>query len=468
MLRSLINEYESMMIQDLQKFIRIDSIENERKADMPFGQKVNDALKFVLNKGKEFGFKTKNINGYAGYVEIGSGEHLIGILVHVDVVPSGSGWVYPPFGGVIVDNKIYGRGAIDNKGPIISSLYSMKVLLENNMLKEGNRIRLIIGTAEETSWEGIRYYVNNEEIPNVSFTPDANFPVIHGEKGLLDFDLNMHFKNKNNENDGISILSIDGGDSRNMVPSKSMARLFVPQKEIKEFLNKIDEYNSKYTAKIKAIFDSDFVKLLIDGKAAHGSTPEKGINSISYMILFLNSLSTDDGDKTKFLEYYSRLIGIEYDGMSLNCNFHDVLSGNLTLNVGTIKLKDNNVKLECNLRYPISVNYNKIKNIINLKLKDTSFEYFEYEHLKPIFFSKNDSIVKKLMDVYKEVTQDNEAKPIVIGGATYARALPNTLAFGPVFPKQKELAHEPNEYIKIEHLKTITEIYGKAIIALCK
>jgi len=455
------------MIQDLQKFIRIDSIEDKKKVNMPFGQKVNDALEFVLNKGDEFGFKTKNVDGYAGYVEIGSGEHLIGILGHVDVVPSGSGWAYPPFEGVIVDNKIYGRGAIDNKGPIISALYSMKILSENNMVNEGNRIRLIIGTAEETSWEGIRHYVNNEEIPNVSFTPDANFPVIHGEKGLLDFDLNMHFKNKISENE-ISVLSIDGGESRNMVPSKSMARLFVPPKKMKEFLNKIEEYNNKYIAKIKAIFDPDSVKLLIDGKAAHGSTPEKGINAISYMILFLNSLNIKDGDKSKFLEHYSSLIGIEYDGMSLNCNFHDVLSGNLTLNIGTIRLKDNHVKLECNLRYPISVNYDNIKHNLNLKLKNTSLEYFEYEHLEPIFFSKSDSMVKKLMNVYKEVTQDNEAKPIVIGGATYARALPNTLAFGPVFPKQKELAHEPNEFIEIEHLKTITEIYGKAILALCK
>lgn len=467
MICTMIKKYKDEMIKDLQHFIQIESIEGPKKPNMPFGEKTNEALEFVLNKGDEFGFNTKNIDGYAGYVEVGKGEHMIGILGHVDVVPAGSGWIYPPFEGVVKDGKIYGRGAIDDKGPIISILYSMKILLENNLIKKNNRIRLILGTAEETSWDGIRYYVKKEEIPNVAFTPDANFPVIHGEKGLLDFDLKMDFKHKDDKNQ-ISILRIDGGETRNIVPSKSTAKLFVPSDEMDNLQNKIVEFNNKHNLKVEAKYNGNYVELLVNGKASHASTPEKGINAISYMLLFLNNLNINSGDKAQFIKDYSNLIGLEYNGKSLNCAFHDKLSGNLTFNVGTIKLRDENVILECNIRYPISINHDNVIERLMKGLKNSSLKYFEYDHLKPIFFPKDDALINTMMSVYRNVTGDYETEPIVIGGATYARALPNTVAFGPVFPGQKELAHEPNEFLRIKDFEKFTEIYAKTILKLCK
>lgn len=461
-----IGKYKDEMIAVLQDFIKIPSVEDTEKPNMPFGENTNNALEFVLNKGKEFGFKTKNIDGYAGYVEVGEGDHLIGILGHVDVVPAGGGWDYPPFEGTVVDGKIYGRGSVDDKGPIISALYSMKLLQENKLIAKGNRIRIILGTAEETSWEGIKYYAKNEEIPDVSFTPDANFPVIHGEKGLLDFDLKMKF-NSSSDND-ISILSITGGDSRNSVPSKCIANLCVhPDK--KHFLDsKIEEFNNKYECKITAKYNEDNVVLETLGKTAHGATPEEGLNSVSYMIAFLSILNLTNADSAKFIEEYNKLIGLEYNGKSFGCYFEDELSGITTLNIGTIELDKKGVTLKCNLRYPISIEYEDVLNNIKNSLKDSPLEYHEFELLKPIYFTKDDNLIKTMMEIYREETGDLENEPIVIGGATYARALPNTVGFGPVFPGQNELAHQANEFISIDDLMKITEIYTKTIYALCE
>lgn len=461
-----ISKYRDKIVVDLQNFIKIQSIEGEAKPNMPFGVNTNSALEFVLNKGKEFGFKTKNIDGYSGYVEIGEGNHLIGILGHVDVVPAEGNWNFPPFEGAIEDGKLYGRGSVDDKGPIISILYSMKLLQENNLIAKGNRVRLILGTAEETSWGGIKYYLEKEEIPDVSFTPDANFPVIHGEKGLLDFDLKMKFNNK--LDNGISIININGGDSRNSVPSKCSANLRIePDKN--QFLNKkIEEFNEKYNCNVTAAYNENNAALQTMGQTAHGATPEEGINSISYMIAFLNTLNLSNGDSTKFIKEYNKLIGLEYNAESFGCYFEDELSGKTTLNIGTIELDKNGVILKCNLRYPICIKYEDILNNIENSLKNSPLEYHEFELLKPIYLSKDDKLIKTMMDIYREVTGDYESEPIVIGGATYARALPNTVAFGPVFPGQNELAHQSNEFISIDDLMKITEIYTKTIYALCK
>jgi succinyl-diaminopimelate desuccinylase len=461
-----ISKYENEIIKDLQELIKIQSLEGTEKPNMPFGEKTNEALEFVLNKGKDFGFKTKNVDGYTGYVEAGKGSHMIGILCHVDVVPAGEGWKHPPFEGIIEDGKIFGRGSVDDKGPIISILYSMKMLEENNLIGEDNKIRLILGTAEETSWGGIKHYLKSEEIPDVSFTPDANFPVICGEKGLLDFDLKMNFTNKSNEN-SISVLEITGGESRNSVPSKCSAILSVPTDKKQHLKEKIQDFNNTYDCKIKAKYNDKNVEIQSIGKTAHGANPEEGINAISYMIQFLNSLDLSNNDITIFIKEYCELVGLEYNGESLGCDFKDDISGKSTLNIGTIELDNKSVLLKCNLRYPISIDYNSVIDSINNSLKSSPLKYFEFEHIEPIYFSKEDELIKIMMKAYREVTGDFESQPIVIGGATYARALPNTVAFGPVFPWQKELAHQINEYISIDDLMKITEIYTKALYLLC-
>ena len=178
---NIIDEMKDEIIESLQRIVRIKSVEDEPEEGMPFGEGVNQCLESFLDIAKSLGLKTKNIDGYAGHVEIGEGEEILGILCHLDVVPEGSNWTYPPYAAEIHDGKIYGRGTIDNKGPAIASLYALKAIQDSG-IKLNKRVRLILGTDEESGWECIRYYLDKEETPALAFSPDAEFPVIHGKR----------------------------------------------------------------------------------------------------------------------------------------------------------------------------------------------------------------------------------------------------------------------------------------------
>ena len=187
------------LIKNLQELIKIPSVHSEsNNVNEPFGENTIKALEYTLNLGKKLGFKTKNIDGYCGYIEFGEGPELIGIVGHLDVVPEGENWTYPPFDARIEDNKMYGRGAIDDKGPVMASLYAMKAVMDycsENNISINKRVRLILGLNEERDWKCINYYKGHEEIPSIGFSPDADFPCIYAEKGLLSPFLIMDYSN---------------------------------------------------------------------------------------------------------------------------------------------------------------------------------------------------------------------------------------------------------------------------------
>ena len=181
----------------------------------PFGDSCSDVLKHFLNLASDLGFKTKNVDGYCGYVEFGEGDELIGIIGHLDVVPANEDdWTYSPFVPTIVDNKIYGRGAIDDKGPVIASLFAMKSVMDyinENNIPINKRIRLIVGLNEEKDWKCIDYYKTHEEIPSLGFSPDADFPCIYAEKSVISLTLsddisNIYSLNKKIQNSPLFLL----------------------------------------------------------------------------------------------------------------------------------------------------------------------------------------------------------------------------------------------------------------------
>ena len=145
------------LIKNLQELIKIPSVHSEsNNVNEPFGENTVKALEYILNLGQKFGFKTKNIDGYCGYIEFGEGPELIGIVGHLDVVPEGENWTYSPFEAHIENNKIYGRGAIDDKGPVMASLYAMKAVMDycsENNISINKRVRLILGLNEERDWK---------------------------------------------------------------------------------------------------------------------------------------------------------------------------------------------------------------------------------------------------------------------------------------------------------------------------
>ena len=183
MLDEYIEKQKNEIVQEICNLVNIPSVSEETEdPQMPFGEGCKNVLDYALQLGEKLGFRTKNIDNYCGYIEFGEGEKLVGIIGHLDVVPSGDGWDTPPFEANIRDGKIYGRGTIDDKGPVISALYAMKAVKDN--LKVNSRVRLILGVNEEKDWKCIKHYKEKEELPSIGFSPDADFPCIYAEKGI--------------------------------------------------------------------------------------------------------------------------------------------------------------------------------------------------------------------------------------------------------------------------------------------
>lgn len=460
----LIDDYKDDIIKSTQEIIRIKSIEEKPLEGMPFGEGPFKALVNALNLGESMGFTVKNLEGYAGHIDLGSGDETVGVLAHVDVVPEGEGWTYPPYSGEVHDGKIYGRGTTDDKGPAIATLYAMKSLKESGV-KLNKKIRLILGANEETGWGCMDYYFKHEKAPDMAFTPDADFPVIHGEKGIIVFDL--VFKMNDSKECDIYLRDIKGGNAPNMVPDHAEALL-----EVKDFEN-IEKslliYNKEKNHPITITNEGDSVKVVAKGISAHGSTPEKGENAISYLMGFLGHLFNGECSICRFIDLYNKRIAFKHHGESIGCGLEDNVSGKLNFNVGEINIEDGKIKLTINVRYPIKSSAKEVYDGIRENLKNTTVELVEgTSDMLPLYVPNDDFLVDKLMNVYREQTGDVDSKPITIGGGTYARAMKNAVAFGPMMPGQEDVAHQKDEYISIDHLMQITKIYAQALYELAK
>lgn len=461
-LNSKINELKDELIESVQGIIRIKSVEDEAKDGMPFGEGVSRSLDYALKIAEDLGFKTVNLDGHVGYAEYGEGEEYVAALGHLDVVPEGDGWKYPAYGAEIHDGKIYGRGTTDDKGPIIASLYGLKAIKELN-LPLSKRVRIIFGTNEETGSKDIEHYLEYEKAPVAGFTPDADFPIINGEKGITIFDIVKSFEKQ--DKGEITIESIKGGVASNVVSSLCESRL--KAKNPKKICDLIKENAEKHGIKAEVNMDNEEILLRVFGVSAHGSTPEKGVNAIMQSIKLLAMLNLPNGDLKDLLVFLDKNIGENVYGENFGIFLEDSVSGKVSFNVGVINLNSKEGRLTLNLRYPVTKTLEDMMNPFNKRIEGTGIKVENFEHQKPLYFSPDSPLIQTLQKVYKEET-GKDGELISIGGGTYAKEMPNTVAFGPIFPGEPDVIHKPNEYIKIEDLILISKIYAKALYELAK
>lgn len=416
MFKKYVEQYKDEIIKTTQELIKIPSVNSESTSpDKPFGEEANNALLYFLHLAKKLGFKTKNVDGYCGYIEFGEGEELLGIIGHLDVVPKGDNWTFPPFEGVISDGKIYGRGAIDDKGPVVASLYAMKIVKDN--FKINKRVRLIVGINEELDWKCINYYKKHEELPTISFSPDADFPCIYAEKSILTCFLNSYYEPS--ENDLITIDGIDcNKNAINVVPNICSVILKTNKLSMEDFIKEINKFitNLNYEIDIYKI-DNHTVKLTSYGIASHAAHPNLGKNAISQLIVLLNNLFKFynlENTATQLFDLFTKYINTQFNGKNLEIDFKDE-SGPLTLNVGNFSFNNNILKIGMNLRVPVTIDINIIKNAF---LKSTDlYEHVNFEvtnYMPALYVSKDDYLVKTLCKIYNEETNSN-LSPIAIG-----------------------------------------------------
>lgn len=461
-LNNKVDEFKDDLIKDVQEIVKIKSVEGEPEKKMPFGEGPAKALKCVLNISEKLGFKTVNLDNYIAYAEYGEGEDYIGVLGHIDVVPEGDGWDYPPFGAEIHDGKIYGRGTTDDKGPIIAALYGLKAIKDCN-IKLSKKVRIIFGTNEETGCREISHYLKNEKPPIMGFTPDAEYPIINGEKGITIFNLVKDLNVKSQED--IKIKYIIGGQRPNIVADYCEVGIEANDKYwIKQ---NIEDINKKFEYNIETKITDDLIIIKCYGKSAHGSTPELGENAIMQMFRILYNIHLPSCDIVDYIDFFAKNVGMDTSGKGLGVDLEDDISGKLSFNIGTVNANEDKIIMSLNLRYPVSFSLEDMLTPLKESLKGTGIIIENMMHQPPLYFDPEHELIKKLKKVYYEQTGDSP-ELLSIGGGTYAKEMPNIVAFGPIFPGKPDLDHQANEYIEIEDLVLNSKIYAHAIYELAK
>lgn len=477
MFDSYIEKNKNQIIDTTCELIKFKSIseENPNSKDAPFGKECSLILEKVLNLAKSMGFRTKNLDNYCGYVEFGEGDEIVGIIGHLDVVPADieDGWSTSPFESVIYDGKIFGRGAIDDKGPVVAALFAMKAVYDNARVNK--RIRLILGLNEEKDWKCIEHYKKTEEFPTISFSPDANFPAIYAEKGILSVSLKHEFYLK-----GMKILNIDcHNNALNVVPK--YCSITLQKDNLSLDLKPLKDDMFKRNIEIEYL-NENTIKIISHGIASHAAHPELGVNAITNLVYYLlenfeiehspeyeylktlYSLGLFDSESPEFLSRNDIAYATEFEEDSA---IQDE-SGILTSNVAVLDYIDDHLIMNINLRVPVKTTLDKIK--FKYKSLAKIFENIEVKFLseqQPLYIEKDSYLVKTLVDIFNKKT-GLTAEPIAIGGGTYARAFENSISYGVTFPGDLDMCHQVNEFVEIDKLILASKIYAEAIYELGK
>lgn len=361
-----LKEVQPMLFDGLRRMVAIPSIRGKEEPDAPFGRGPKQALEEVLKIATELGFHTKNIDDKIGYAEYGedrSDGAYYGIFGHVDVMPLGEGWNSPPLSLTLREGKLFGRGTLDNKGPILSNLYALYVLKENGVTFD-RPVRIVFGTNEETGFGCVKHYLTKEIPPTFGWTPDCKWPVVYGERGRL------------------------------------KVRVSLPESRV------VDLYD------------------------------------------FANC----------------KLLHTNHRGEELGIAYQDEDFGMMQLRGETFGIEENQHYVEWTMCYPASCTKSDLLNQITAQLPEkATLEVIS--HWAPVLYDKSSKYVQALQQVYTDVTK-SDSIPVTTTGGTYAKIIPNIIAYGPSFPGQRDIAHLPNEWIGVKDLETDTIIYGLALLAL--
>ena len=457
--QEVLNHKEDLL-KDLFDLLSVRSIlGTDITEETPFGSGPREALDLILSFGKRDGYKTKLVENKAGHIEVGQGEELFGILGHVDVVPVvEADWTSHPFKPEIRDGKIFARGSLDDKGPTMAAYYAVK-LLDKLGVKWNKRVRVIIGSDEETGFRCVEAYFKHEEQPASGFTPDAMFPLVYAEKARATFDHKLKFLVEDG-NYNYKLVKFNGGQVLNMVIASAKAELVGEVSDIKEKFENflaLEKLDGEVTVE-------DTIKLTLKGKAAHGSTPQYGVNGATKLAEFLSTLGLDNNGKN-FVDYIVEKLANDPFGEKLGIDYSDNEMGEATYNYGIIDYdllkKVGIVSTDCRhpMKFDLVARLNGVK-VDNIDIEVTSTKEAHY-------VPKDDELVTTLMDVYRKHTGDTKNDAFVLGGGTYARCLKKGVAFGLLFPDKEDTMHQANEYLEVEDLLLATAIYAEGIYKLC-
>ena len=445
----LSERYQKELIENLKKFVAINSVYDESTVseENPFGIGVSNALNFIADLARKDGFQVTNYKNKVVEIIAGEGDKNITIMAHADVVPAGNtGWKQNPFEVTEKRGVLCGRGVADDKGPLLAAYYGLRTLVDNHLLGD-YQVRFLVGGNEESGSLGIEYYFKDlkKPQPTYGFSPDAEYPLIFAEKGIINFEVTKEFSVP-------EIISIHGGVASNSVIEKCVVKM----KKNQHFLDYLKE--KKFDVEVSSTIKDMEVAFI--GKAAHGATPECGFNA---GIAALNALAYYYEDK-----YFQQIVDLYSDvyGKGVNASADSPDMHNNSLNVGLIDYENNKFSMVVNFRHVDTVKPDDM--VKNIKEASKPFKV-EVLSVSPLLYYPKDSVlVSTLLNAYQQETGDFKSQPKAIGGGTYAKEADNVIAFGMEFPRWDSMMHSPGECCKKEDLFKSIAIYARAINDLGK
>ena len=462
-----IAEHREELIREIQGAVRIPSVSRPDLAapGAPFGPECRRVLDHMLARGKAWGFRTRDLDGRAGAISMGDEEQAIGIVAHLDVVPVGDGWVYPPFEGTWLPEQqaLIGRGADDNKGPGAACLFVMRMIRELGIpMRSG--IRLYCGLSEENGMADMRYIrENGERFPGVSLVPDAGFPVNYGQKGSLKGYIRARAEG--------NLLSFRAGSALNIIPDLAECEAAVPLAEALEAEGRLGEDLRKA---LETEETPAGVRIRAHGVSGHAAAPENSVNAIHLLCAALTEMGILTGSGR---DAVSALAELTADGWceSEGAAFEDGISGKTTLVYSTAELADGLLTVGVDCRYSITYDSAALREKLDRAWGRRGFAEAGISVTQPFHIPKEDARVTALQEVYRELT-GREDPPYTMGGGTYSREVPDAISFGFGMPGMKHDlsflpaghggAHGRDEVLWMDKIENGMKLYLGALLAL--
>ncbi len=468
--RQWIEEHKEGMIADIQRFASIPSVSRADLAEegMPFGRDCDNMLNFALERGEQLGFYALNHDGYCGSIGMGEVQDSIAIVGHLDVVPEGDGWVYPPYAASRPHQDwLVGRGVSDNKGPAVMGLYAMMMLRDLNVpLKHG--LRLICGLAEETGMQDLQHFMDTQVPPAIALVPDAGFPVNYAQKGSLSAHIGLDISNS-------SVLkSFSGGLADNMVPERAQTQLALGYADVQGALSQNGVTLGDELSLAQA---DDGCILSAKGVSAHAADPEKGKSAFAILANALLKSKLLDPVAHKAMSTLAHITSDCY-GIALGIDGEDPDSGKTTLNLGVAYMEEGVLVLHIDSRQSIAADIPAVEEALKQFCAKNDVQLRMLKTTSPFYIDPKDPKAQVLADIFAQLS-GMEAEPYTMGGGTYSRVMNMAITYGPglpaplpetpfALPENHGGAHQPDEVLYIPNLLKALEIYAVAIVELDK
>ncbi len=458
---TMLGRYKNQIISNLQDMVRIRSVGAPPLKGKPFGEGVHQALNLALETASDLGFRTVNHDGMIGYAEYGSGKEMVAVLGHLDVVPEGEGWTYPPFGAEIHDGKMYGRGTTDDKGPTVAALWALKILSDEDH-RLSRRIRIIFGTNEESGFRGIKWYAANEEAPVAGFTPDIPEGIVHAEKGGLHIRIDIPV----GVNDAARLVSFQAGEAVNIVPDRCEAVFRGENATLQAWADVLRGAVGTIPLGGEVLFEKGAITVRAFGRAAHASLPENGEDAIAALCRLIDA-NPPPGGAFEVFSILSDLLEDPRFGSSLGIAMSDDVSGPLTCNPGLASFSRGILSVALDIRHPVTIKGDLVAERLRERLASLGLVPVETSRYSPLLIPKDSPLIRDLSEAFYEVT-GKYPEVMAIGGGTYAKALPNVVAFAPFPSGLLDLAHQADEHIGIEDLLSSVLVLKAAMLKLAR